>query len=198
MKKKNKVYVVMVFAMVLVCVYAALAMAGYDVMEARAEEVPEGAAVEMQMLYVNTDTKVYESDNEQSEVLLELSASSMAVLLEDDGEWMKVMYQGVTGYVKASALQIENPNPEAAEEYMELAEYDAAFIDELERLTAEKRRSRIYGVMIVVLIAAIFGVGIFTTLKKRKGQDGVGTADAQDPEQESIKASEQSLENSDV
>lgn len=174
MKKKNKVYVVMVFAMVLVCVYAALAMAGYDVMEARAEEVPEGAAVEMQMLYVNTDTKVYESDNEQSEVLLELSASSMAVLLEDDGEWMKVMYQGVTGYVKASALQIENPNPEAAEEYMELAEYDAAFIDELERLTAEKRRSRIYGVMIVVLIAAIFGVGIFTTLKKRKGQEKDG------------------------
>ncbi len=176
MKKKIKAYAAL--AWILICTGAALVSGRYGMTKVHAEETAENKASELQMLYVNTDTKIYESDSEQSKVLLELPACSMVALMEDGGEWTKVMYQRLTGYVKTSDLQAENPNPKAAEEYADLAEYDAAFIDELERLAAEKQRSRIYGAVIIVLIVAIFGVGIFTSLRKKNGLERGGTEES--------------------
>ena len=133
--------------------------------EIHAEEKQENS---IQMLYVNTNTSLYERASESTKVLAELPTGSVVIYLEGNAEWAKIRQGELSGYVKASALQVESPNQELHDEMAYLEEYNTEFINEIERLKAEKRRSRIFGAVIIVLIVAIFGVGVFSTLRKKK------------------------------
>lgn len=126
----------------------------------------------MQMLYVNQDTVLYERASENAKTVTELPYGCLVIYIEGNDEWSKVRTGEFTGYVKSTLLQKESPNEELHEEMENLETYDAEFVNEVERLMAEKRESRIFGAIIVVLIVAILGVGIFSTVRKKKKEEG--------------------------
>lgn len=134
------------------------------------------AETKLQLLYVNISTALYERADEKSRVLTELSQGSLVVYIEEQGHFVKVQLQDRIGYIPKECLQVENPDESAREEMKELGEYNAAFVDELERLATEKRRSRIYGLIIILLIIALFGVGIATSFKQKKNDKSEETA----------------------
>ena len=142
-----------------------------------AEETAKEQSNDLQMLYTNTDTHMYAKMSENSEVVQELSAGTVVIAVEERGGWIRVRVGEREGYVKATQLQSEHPDTAVWEEMDDLEEYNTAFINEIERLAAEKRRSRIFGAVIIVLIVAIFGVGIFSTLRKRKQAENSSDAD---------------------
>ncbi len=45
-------------------------------------------------------------------------------------------------------------------------------VEEVERYRAEAKRSRIWGVVIVLLVVAIFAVGIISTIQVKKQKEG--------------------------
>lgn len=126
----------------------------------------------IQMLYVNQDTVMYERASENAKTVTKLPYGCLVIYIEGNDEWSKVRTGEFTGYVKSALLQKESPNAELHEEMEKLETYDAEFVNEVERLMAEKRESRIFGAIIVVLIVAIFGVGIFSTMRKKKKAEG--------------------------
>lgn len=149
-----------------------------------AQDANAGNGSAIQMLYINADTNLYQRASENAKVLTELTEGSLVIFIEGSDTWSKVCLGEFTGYVKTELLQKESPNEELHEEMENLEVYDAEFVNEVERLMAEKRRSRIFGAIIVVLIVAIFGVGIFSTLRKKKQAEGEKEeSDAKDAEE---------------
>lgn len=125
----------------------------------------------LQLFYINTDTCMYTEANENSEAVRDLTVGNVAVVIEESGSWTRVRVGEQEGYVKTVCLQMEHPDTAVWEEMDDLEEYNTAFINEIGRLAAEKRRSRIFGAIIIVLIVAIFGVGIFSTLRKHRREE---------------------------
>lgn len=148
-------------------------------MEARALELKDESEIPetYELLYVNADTFLYEDADEASAVLRELKKQELVVPVETGGAWAKVTTGGVTGYVKSEYVQAENPDPQAVQEIAEQERWDAEFIDEVERLLKEKKRSRIYGIIVVCLIVGIFAAGIVSTVVRRKQEERVGESE---------------------
>lgn len=83
--------------------------------------------------------------------------------------WYQVRYQDLTGYipadsVTAAALDMETLDQQFAAE----AEEGRMLVEEVERQRDEAKRSKIWGTIIVVLVAAIFATGIVSTMKSGK------------------------------
>lgn len=121
-----------------------------------------------QLLYINTDTFLYEEADEASAVLRELQRQELVVPVEVGAVWAKVTIGNAAGYVKSEYVQAESPDPLVAREMEEQAQYNAELINEVERLTKEQKRSRIYGIIVICIIAGIFGAGIVSTVLRRK------------------------------
>lgn len=148
-------------------------------MEARALELKDESErpEAYELLYVNADTFLYEDADEASAVLRELKKQELVVPVEIGGAWAKVTTGDVTGYVKSEYVQAENPDPQVAQEIAEQERWDAEFIDEVERLLKEKKRSRIYGVIVICLIVGIFAAGIVSTVVRRKQEERAGESE---------------------
>ena len=94
---------------------------------------------------------------------------SVMVTGETEDGWYQVSYQGKTGYIQkeklvTSEIDINALNQEMEEEQVQ----DKIFIEEVERLRAEMKRSKIWGALIVLLVASIFGLGITSTIKSNR------------------------------
>lgn len=124
-----------------------------------------------QLLYLNTDTFLYEEDDETSAVLRELKKQEMVVPIEPGVPWVKVSFGELTGYVKSEYVQAESPNPVVAQEMAGQEVYNTEFINEVERLTKEQKRSRLYGIIVICMIAGIFAAGIASTVVRRKQEE---------------------------
>lgn len=109
---------------------------------------------------------------------------------ETPNGWYIVYYRGQTGYVSKNVSQgagageddqdrsmqavfeAETLDLEALDNELAAQEVENKLIAEgVERYLAEARRSRIWGVVIVLLVIGIFAVGIVSTIRaERKGQ----------------------------
>ena len=136
-------------------------------MELKEESERESA---YQLLYVNEDTFLYEEADEASAVLRELKKQELVVPVEAGALWVKVSFGELTGYVKSEYVQTESPDPLVAREMAEQEAYDAEFINEVERLTKEQTRSRIYGMIVICIIVGIFAAGIVSTVMQKKSE----------------------------
>ena len=97
----------------------------------------------------------------------EKGASVFVTGQTQDG-WYQVLYQGMTGYVPEEVLCVQEIDIAKLNEEMEDNAKEAEFIAE----TVEKyRREAVYDIiwygMIVVIVAAIFAVGIISGKKKK-------------------------------
>ncbi len=91
--------------------------------------------------------------------------------------WYLVMYQDKNGYVEKDALYVKELDVEGIDAEMALYEQEGKLVMEtVEKYHTEARRSKIWGGVIITLVAAIFAVGIFSALKAKKEEES-GKAD---------------------
>lgn len=163
--KYIKKIVMLVFAASVIAIGAQMGSMHVWALELR-DDAEDAAAI--QLMYVNTDTCLYERADDQSAVLLQLHAQDVVVPVEIGVPWIKVMLGEISGYVRSEYVQIENPDPLAIRELEDQAAYDVEFINEIDRLTKEQKRSRIYGILMIIAVVGIFAVGIVGTVIGRK------------------------------
>ena len=82
--------------------------------------------------------------------------------------WCRVRYQDMTGYIRpAQAAEIER-DVEALDDEFAAAESEGKLVvEEVERQRTETKRSRIWGAVILLLVAGIFVTGIFSVVRSR-------------------------------
>lgn len=146
------------------------------------------------LLQLTQDVKLYESPDENSEVVGELSAGTPVISGEKNADgWIKVSYQELTGYTKFETVQVvydttlkQNEtadstaidNSQAADttaldqEFEQIANQNALIINELEYDKSQRRQKTIWGIVIAVLVVAIFAAGIISAVKKNKKEKG--------------------------
>lgn len=123
-------------------------------------------AEEMQMLYTTEEVNLYQKENLASKIMDTIEKGIPVMVLEQDKDFCKVQYKDHTGYVETSKLQVENA--EVAEEIEEQKAYNSVLINEIIRMEDEKKKSRIWGSVIVGLVVLIFGSGIFHTVRTNR------------------------------
>lgn len=93
---------------------------------------------------------------------------------ETPNGWYIVYYRGQTGYINKNISQEaetvqDELDLEALDDELEAQEAENKLIAEgVERYLSEARRSRIWGVVIVLLVIGIFAVGIVSTIREEK------------------------------
>lgn len=113
-----------------------------------------------------------ENASESAKEVQELVAGdTVMVTAYTDGEWCTVSKGDKTGYVPINALTpIGNVDTLNAEFNSIGNDYESIYEEMLE-LQRQKRNRMIWGSIIVVLVIAIFGVGIVSAVKKNREEN---------------------------
>lgn len=118
------------------------------------------------------DTEIKESPDDDAETLREIEEGTGVIVFgEPQDSWSKVEYDGVSGYMESGALEnymAEGGEEALEQEFEEVQEETVRTIEESELIQKSKRTSMIWGIVIAVLVAAIFVVGIVSAIKKEK------------------------------
>lgn len=146
----------------------------------KAEENAGGAATELnQVMTISADCEAKETPDEDAAKVFDYTAGdSVWVVGETQDGWYKVSFQGKEGYVLkeyVTDLHIETeeglqelPTDELNEEMEALEAEGKMVIEEVERQREEKKRSRVWAIVISALVIAILAVGIFSARKSNK------------------------------
>ncbi len=87
--------------------------------------------------------------------------------------WYHVIYQGMEGYVEVQGLSALELDIEGLDAEMAANEAETKFVVEVvEKYRKDARRSKIWGTVIIVLVAGIFAVGIFSAVRSNKMDNG--------------------------
>lgn len=118
---------------------------------------------------VNTDTQMKENASESAQTVQELKAGdTVMVTAYADGAWCMASIGDKTGYVHIAELtpigNVDNLNAE----FNSIGNDYESIYEEVLELQRQKKNRMIWGSIIVVLVVAIFGVGIVSAVKKNK------------------------------
>ncbi len=91
--------------------------------------------------------------------------------------WYEITHAGQRMYIEKSALQAQEAEAELLQEVAQMEEENAMIIEAVERARSAARQSRIWGVIIILLIAGIFAVGIIATVKNNRINKEAATPD---------------------
>lgn len=163
MKKKTWIQIMMAVFIMLVGVL-------YNLSNCYAAEKTE---ITVNSFYqVNENTQMRENASESAKEVQELVAGdTVMVTAYTDGEWCTVSKGDKTGYVQINALTpIGNVDTLNAEFNSIGNDYESIYEEMLE-LQRQKRNRMIWGSIIVVLVIAIFGVGIVSAVKKNREEN---------------------------
>lgn len=120
------------------------------------------------------DTEIKESPEDSAETLREIEEGTGVIVYgEPQDSWSRVEYDGVSGYMESNALEYYMADDEEdalKQEFEEVQEETVRTVEESELIQKSKRTSMIWGIVIAVLVAAIFAVGIISAIKKDKGE----------------------------
>lgn len=130
----------------------------------------DGSILQGELMMTTVQTAGREQPDANAAALVEFPAGSQVMVIGQAGGWYEVFYQGKTVYVEASALAASDAVDTQAleEELRKTAEQDTAFIESLEMQRKAFGRSRVWQIVIIVLIAAIFAVGVVSAVKRTK------------------------------
>ena len=129
-----------------------------------AEEITENM-----VLQISEDTAIYEKPDENSNTTGTFNSGTPVIVREDaKNGWCKVSYQDTEGYVRTSGLKKIGDLKQIAAEFDAISDNMQLIFDSIVLREQEERRTRIWGVVIVTLVIAIFGVGIISSIKSGK------------------------------
>lgn len=121
------------------------------------------------------DAEIKESPENSAETLKEIEEGTGVIVYgEPQDSWSKVEYDGVSGYMESGALEnymVEGGEEALEQEFEEVQEETVRTIEESELIQKSKRTSMIWGIVIAVLVAAIFVIGIVSAIKKEKVEE---------------------------
>lgn len=130
----------------------------------------EGFTELSQIMVANETVEAKEiPDSKGNTVITYESGAYVFVIGETENGWYKVSYQDKEGYVKKSVLTVQEFDVEGMDkEFQEIEAEGKLIIEEVERYRAEAKRSRIWGIFIVLLVVGIFATGIVSTTRIEK------------------------------
>lgn len=116
------------------------------------------------------DTQGRAEADEKSEVVMDFPAGSSFLVTGEENGWSRIYYQGKTLFVPQKDLvnTAGEDSGELDKELQNSVEEGAAFISFLERQREAEQQARIWKIIIVVLVAAVFVTGLISSLKKEK------------------------------
>ena len=116
------------------------------------------------------DTQGRAEPDEKADVVMEFPAGSSFLVTGEENGWSRIFYQGQTLFVPHQDLTDASGDggTELDEELRNSAEEGAAFISSLEKQRGAAQQARIWKIVIIVLVAAVFVTGLISTLKKDK------------------------------
>lgn len=123
------------------------------------------------------EVELREEPSSTGTVIAMLQAGIAVVVVEDaSGDWCKVSYQEVEGYVSTAKLKTLGNQDDLNAEFEKISETVQLAFEEIMAREHEEMQARIWGSIIVVLIVAIFGVGIVSAVKKNKEESEEGNS----------------------
>lgn len=128
------------------------------------EQVEENMVLET----IEETALLEKAESTAAEVYRVAGGTTVIVLEAEKDGWCKVSGQGQEGYVKVSALKTVGDKEALDKEFDEVKDTVCLIFDEVIARESEMKQARIWGTIIVVLVVAIFGVGIASALKKNK------------------------------
>ncbi len=134
-----------------------------------------GSDMTMTLQQTTKDAEIKEKPDQNANTLSELpTGTGVIVYGEPQNSWSQIEYDGVSGYIKSSALEAyaaDDSAEELEQEFEEVREDTLRVIDEHELEQKSKRASMIWGIVIAVLVVAIFTVGVVSAIKKDKEEE---------------------------
>lgn len=80
--------------------------------------------------------------------------------------WYRVRYQNLTGYVRTEQVAEIELDVEALNDEFAIEEEEGKIVvEEVERQRTERRRSKIWGAVIIILVLGVFVTGIISTVQ---------------------------------
>lgn len=154
-----------------------------------AVETPEGengelaAAQQGLLLEAEKRIEMKAAPEKTAETLMTFQTGDLIFAVEETAEgWYRVVYQEKEGYVEKDGLTVLELDIEGLDAEMAVNEAETKFVVEVvEKYRADARRSKIWGTVIILLVAGIFGVGIFSAI--RTNQNGGGEEDGGEKEE---------------
>ena len=115
------------------------------------------------------EVELREEPSSTGVVITSLQAGTVVVVSEDASrDWCKVSYREQEGYVSIAKLKGLGNMEELNSEFDKISQTIQLAFEEIMAREHEEMQARIWGSIIVVLIVAIFGVGIVSAVKKNK------------------------------
>lgn len=109
-----------------------------------------------------------EADASSATLMTYEKGASVFVTGQTQDGWYQVLYQGMTGYIPEEVLSMQEIDVAKLDEEMEDNAKEAEFIVEtVEKYRREDVYDKVWYGMIVVLVAAIFAVGIISGKRKK-------------------------------
>ncbi len=161
-----------------------LCLGNIAVLPVEADELQkeEGLTELNQIMVTNEAVEARETPTNSGKVVITYeSGASVFVIGETKDGWYQVSYQDKEGYVKKSALTMQEFDVEGMDkEFQQIEAEGKLVIEEVERYRAEAKRSRIWGIIIVLLIVGIFATGIISTTRIEKEKRKIIDLDKED------------------
>ena len=149
---------------------AVLVETGTAVQETEQESTDRTGSLQGSLMTAAEDTQGRTEQSKEAEVVMEFPAGSSFLVTGEENGWSRIFYQGKTLYVPQESLANESADAgdELDEELQKAAEEGSAFISSLEGQREADRNNRIWRIIIIVLIAAVFVSGIVSSLGKNR------------------------------
>lgn len=112
------------------------------------------------LLRLLQDTTLMEEADEASAPVAELLEGTTVISVEASADgWIKVQYQGKTGYIPLNSGGLRD-NEGLDEEFEQLANEYRLIFEVIEYKQTQSRQNLIWGIVIAALVVAVFAVGI--------------------------------------
>lgn len=133
-------------------------------------DAAQGTEEQNQVMAAREKTEVLAEPAEGSEVVHVYEAGeSVLVTGETADGWYQVTWQDAAGYVPVESLTEMDLDVEGLDEEFRRQEEEGKLVVEVvERKRAEARRARIWGTIIIVLVAGIFALGIYSAVRANR------------------------------
>lgn len=125
------------------------------------------------MTLENTEGRIEPKKN--AEVIIQIPESTFIFVIGDEKNgWYEFLYQGKAIYVLSEKLKETDmtDNPALKQEMEKAGEEDSAFIESLEQQRRAIVRTKMWRLIIIILIAAIFLAGGVSALREARKNTG--------------------------
>lgn len=130
------------------------------------------AASQNQIMVAEKDVDMKEAPDDNAPTVMTYEKGALIFTTGETADgWYMVIYQDKKGYVKKDFLSAQEMDVEGLDAEMEMNAQEGKLVMEtVEKYRAEARRSKIWGSIIVILVAGIFAFGIFSAVKTKNDE----------------------------